>query len=384
MTKLETEYQESGVDFSDIFEIRASAFVRHWDFVISFMVYFYSTRALIHTATLGYQVVMIQHTSLKSLYAGVCLVVFSGSVHAQKPLILEGHTNVISGVAFSADGKRVISSSWDKTLRIWDINNRTEIATLSGHRDWVFACSLSADGTRLISASQHAIRTWNPETFSEQNVQSPLGGAVVNAVAVSADGSLVATGRRDGFTKLWQTGSKNPKASFGGFESWVSSVAIARDNKTLATGTRTGRIRLFDLTTNKERVVINGHAEQQLLALAINPACDTLASGGFDKTIRLWDLSTGKANGTLSGHKGIITAIAWSADGKLLATGERHGKIKLWNIAEGNTLVTTLAGHSDKRLGFSVTALAFSADGKRLVSGGYDKVVKVWDVVGEK
>ncbi len=73
-----------------------------------------------------------------------------------------------------------------------------------------------------------------------------------------------------------------------------------------------------------------------------------------------------------------MTSIAWSANGRLLASGERHGSIHVWNNAESNRKVTVIAAHKDSQLGFSVTALAFSPDGTKLASGGYDHMIRVW------
>jgi WD40 repeat protein len=302
---------------------------------------------------------------------------------AQKPVVIEGHKNVVSAVTFSADGKQLISASWDKTLRVWDIPTSRHVTTLSGHRDWVFDVVASSDGKRLTSASQHAVRVWKPNTFEETDEFPGLGGAAVSAVSISADGTLVATGGRDGTIRLWRNGDSKPKNVFTGFQSWVNALAFSPNGKTLAAGSRTGRIRLYDLFTGKETAAIESHAGKQVMSLSINPASDTLASGGFDASIQLWDLSTGKLTSKITGHKGVVTVVVWSPDGKRLASGERHGQIKLWDTNAGNRLITTLAGHSDKRLGFSVTALAFSPDGRKLASGSYDKTVKLWKLPEE-
>lgn len=319
---------------------------------------------------------IVRTTAVMALL-GLCVQ----SARAQKPVLLEGHKKVISSLSFSRDGQRLVSGSWDESVRVWSVKTGKPVTTLSEHTDWVFAVVFSRDGKRLASASQHSIRRWNPASFAQESVQTGLGGAAVNSVAFSRSGNLAATGGRDGTVKLWRIDNDSrpqPGVVFTGLESWVNALAFSPDEKTLAAGSRTGRIRLFDLTTGKERVSIKAHAGKQVLALAVNPDADTLASGGFDATVQLWDLATGKQQAKLTGHKGIVTAVAWSTDGKRLASGERHGRIKLWNASEGYKLITTLAGHSDQRLGFSVTALAFSPDGRILASGGYDGKLKLW------
>ena len=248
--------------------------------------------------------------------------------------------------------------------------------TLSGHKDWVFAIAVLESGT-IASASQRAIYHW-PNQTEEPKVFSGLGGPIVNAASFSPDAKLLATGGRDGKTKLWRGGDKNPTAIFSDFASWVSAVAVSADHRIMATGTRTGEIRLFDLANRKAVAVLSKPSGQQVLALTINPMGDVLASGGVDSTLRLWKLPSGKEIGKLSGHRGVITAIAWSPDGMRIASADRHGPIKVWN--DGNQLTETLPGHSDKQLGFTVTTLAFSPDGRSLASGSYDKSAKIWSL----
>ena len=313
-----------------------------------------------------------------STYLLLLTVFAGGTSSAAEPVVLEGHTNVVSSVVFSRDGTRVISGSWDKTVRVWSVHTGKATQTLTDHEDWVFDVALGADGA-LVSATQGAVRHW-PPPFEKADAYEGLGGSVINAVKISSDGKLLATGGRNGKVNVWRVGASEPHVVLGGFESWVSCLAFSKDRNTLATGTRTGQIKLLSLANDRASVELAGQSGKQVLALAINPAGDVLASGGIDPTVRLWDLSSGKEIAQLSGHKGVVTALAWSADGKKIASGERHGTVRVWDYAAGNQLITTLPGHSDKQLGFTVTSLAFSANGRLLASGSYDKTVKIWNL----
>src|SRR5207244_1005661 len=104
----------------------------------------------------------------------------------------------------------------------------------------------------------------------------------------------------------------------------------------------------------------------------------TLASGSYDNTVKLWDVATGQAKAALMGHTGGVPSVAFSPDGKTLASSSgklgEPGEVKLWDVATGQEKAA-LKGHTN-----SVLSVAFSGDGKTLASGSWDSTVKLWDV----
>jgi len=317
-------------------------------------------------------------SSMRILLAGL-VILETGAAVGQKPIVLEGHENVVSALSFSDDGKQLVSASWDRTVRVWDTSSGRQEALLEGHSDWVFdLCLPGGPGkTGIQSASQNELLRWSP-ALKESARQTGLGGATVNSATFSSDGKWLAIGGRDGFVRVRSTEEESAPIEIGGFRSWVSDLSFTADGKVLAAGTRTGTVRVLELPSGKVRHRFEAHKGKQVLAMAISPDGKTLATGGFEQTARLWSLESGKQIAELGGHRGVVTAVAWSNDGRLLATGERHGSFHVWDTNDSNRQIAKTTAHSDGRLGFSVTALAFSADSKRITSGSYDKSIKIW------
>ena len=326
----------------------------------------------------------LQQPTVRIAPAAVVCLLLAVTAQAQEAVTLEGHENVVSSLIFSEDGQRLFSGSWDRTVRVWNATDGQQETVLRGHSDWVFDVQLSAENT-LVSSSQNEILHWSPAAFEMSRGRSGLGGATVNSAALSPNAMQLATGGRDGFVRVWPVDTVDPTSviELAGFRSWVGAVCISADGSRLAAGTRTGTIRIFELPTGKQLHSFEAHPGRQILTLAMNPEGDTLVSGAFEQTARLWNVETAKERATLSGHRGVVTSAAWSTDGKLLATGERHGSVHIWDAGDCSKPLKTITAHSDGRLGFSVAALTFSPNGQRLASGSYDKTIKLWSVSDE-
>lgn len=186
----------------------------------------------------------------------------------------------------------------------------------------------------------------------------------VTAVAFSPGGSTLAVALLDGAVKLWDPATGKELKTLEGHTKSVNDVAFSPDGKALATGGEDQLVKVWDPAKGKELLALQGHPEP-VCSLGFIGEGKTLLSSGVDGTVKLWDVRTGKECATIGcqPEKGRAGAVAVSPDGKRFAVAQSNRKVTLWDAAEGKRLAT-LAGHTE-----SVLCLAFSPDGKTLASG---------------
>jgi eukaryotic-like serine/threonine-protein kinase len=324
-----------------------------------------------------------------------------------------GHIGTVNSIAFTGDGKTLMSAGQDRTVRVWDAVTGQQKICLA-HPGPVYGVAPSPDGKMLAAMTSDAIRVWEVSPMEEQTVLRHTGD--VASVAFSPDGkSLVSLG--SSLRKSWDTASGQeistlPAANnwrtclafspdgkmlvtsglpYGGIELWnamgkreavlqgptadVSDLAMALDGNTLACISQDGSIIVWDLGTHQPRQKIQMGGS--LSAVAFSPDGKTLAVGAQFGIVKLLDADTGKERTILQIFELAATytrSVIFSPNGKLLATCDDQGLVRLWDIATGR-LHASLRGHTDV-----VWSLDFSPDGKTLASASEDRTVRLWDV----
>ncbi|KAL2673544.1 hypothetical protein Neosp_011986 [[Neocosmospora] mangrovei] len=304
----------------------------------------------------------------------------------------KGHDGWVNAVAFSRDGKLLASASSDQTVRLWDMETGTHTRTLKGHGDWVNAVAFS--GKLLVSASNdRTVRLWDIETGTHTETFKGHDGWV-NAVAFSRDGKLLASASSDQTVRLWDIETSTHTRTLKGHGGWVNAVAFSRDGKLLASASSDRIVRLWNLATG-DKQTLEGHSDWvNAVAFSCNHDDDDdddddemLVSASSDSMVRVWDTAIGAHNQTFESHGGSVSATVFSPNGEILASASSDGTVRLWDIEKGNQIRTL--EHRDPTMGSKQTvegrgchvlAVAFSPDGKMLASASSDRTVRLWDI----
>jgi len=306
---------------------------------------------------------------------------------------LAGHTDAVLSVAYSRDGRLLLTSSYDNTARLWDVGSG-ESRVFEGHEWWVWSASFSPDEKQIVTASQDgSAMVWSVDT---QRPRAPFLGHAgpVYAAAFSPDGKYVASAGYDKRILLWDPEQVQPfdfSAAAGGqrrdvayealegHTSGVRAVRFSDNGKLLLSAGHDNTVRVWDAATRRLLKTLRGHAGR-VPTCAFAPDGAHVLSGSHDHLAKIWSIAGYEEvrvfqGRLLSGHRDAVLGAAFSPDGRLLISASRDRTARLWEITTGREVRQFQEGHE-----FLVTRAAFVDDGKKLVTAAVDNTARIWDV----
>jgi WD40 repeat protein len=302
-----------------------------------------------------------------------------------------GYQNNVMSVAFSPDAKSILTASWDKTAILWDAKTGKKLHTFEGYDcaafspdgRWVVTGSLDKSATLWDCATGKRLRQFEGDPEARKKRQAFREQAEVTAVAFSADGKRVLTGEAGNQAIVWDAETGEQLRTFKGHRGLVASVAFSPDGKSILTGAWDNTAILWDAATGAKIRTFSEHARgagvffpnrHYVTSVAFSPDGKSILTGSWDRTAVLSDVSTGKTLRIFKGHDDHVTSVAFSPDGKRVLTGSRESRAILWDVSNGNRLVTF-----EGRYEATVASIALSPDERLLAAGYRDGKAALWD-----
>ncbi|MGE5262757.1 MAG: TIR domain-containing protein [Acidobacteriota bacterium] len=324
----------------------------------------------------------------------------------------------ITAVAYSPDGKSVVTASGDHSAKIWDAATGAVVRKLEGHTGAVNSAAYSSDGKYIVTSSRDGIaRVWDSQTGAGLATlpSAPSAYPYKSSVAFSPDSQYLAAIGKENLARIWQVGTWRQIAELKGHVRELVTIKFSPDSQYVGTTSLDYTARIWDAKTGRSVSVLNGHGGYTL-DIAFSPDSKLVATGSADRTARIWDVTSGKNLGVLSphfravvsvdfspdgetlltasddtiargwdvsthtnvevmpGHTGELNGAVYSPDGNFVLTYSRDGTAGIFDTNHGTQLIV-LRGHSNW-----ITSAAFSPDGQSVVTGSKDGTARLWQL----
>ena len=280
------------------------------------------------------------------------------------------HRGPVSALAYTDDGRWIITTGGDGTLKVWDAGYRSLVRTLE--LDDGPATALALLGTRAVTGhADGKVVLWDIER-AQKLATLQRNDASIGAVAFAGAATRVAAASHDGKVALWDVEQPSaPLHVLEGHDEPVEALAYTAERSLLASGSADKTVRLWDLPTLSLKRRYRGPRDA-VTALSFSRNGRIFAAGALDGRVQVWSVLSSRRLRMLAGHKGRVAGLAFAPDADVLASAGVDGTVRLWDLKRGRAM-RALTGHTD-----GATAVAFAPDGQRLASAGENGVVRIW------
>jgi WD40 repeat protein len=302
---------------------------------------------------------------------------------------LAGHSHTVGTVAVTPDGRHIVSGSWDRTVRVWDLESGTLLRIMEGHTEGVTGVFVTRDARHIISASKDGtLKVWSLVAGTE--LRSLQGHAMpIEAVAATPDGKRIISASGDGTLRVWDLELGIELHVLEGHDRPVTAVAVTPDGEYAVSASADRTLRVWDIASGRQVLALAGH-DGPVTAVAVMPDGRHSISTSHDQTLRVWDMIDGRAVSVVQAHSRGGTGVAVTSDGQYAISTSLDQSLRIWDLAamlqaspsetrkvsqETGMLLATLHGHTE-----AVTAVTVTPDGRQIVSGSDDQNLVVWDL----
>jgi len=259
--------------------------------------------------------------------------------------LLKGHSHFISDVVMTSDGNHIISSSWDKSMRLWDIKSGDVEKKFIGHSKDVLSVAINKENKFIVSGSRDkSIKIWNSIGENTSNLVENGHTGWVSCVKFSPDSSQIVSSGWDRVVKIWNFKNHKLLTNLIGHQAFINSVTVSPDGSLCASGGKDGVAMLWDLKKGEHLYSLD--QESQIHSLAFSPNKYWLCAA-TDKNIRVWDLEkketiaelipeSNSNNKKKKEKRPVCVSLAWSHDGTTLFSGYTDNTIRVWSIHTSN------------------------------------------------
>lgn len=256
--------------------------------------------------------------------------------------MLKGHSHIVSDVVMSSDGQFALSGSWDKTLRLWDLSASKTTRMFSGHTKDVLSVAFSADNRQIVSGSRDkTIKLWNTLGVCKYTIQEEGHSDWVSCVRFSPNTAnpIIVSSSWDKKVKVWNLTNCKLKTNHHGHSGYLNCVTVSPDGSLCASGGKDGNAMLWDLNEGKHLYTLDGGGIINSLCFSPNRYWLCAATG---PSIKIWDLEGKVVVDELrqevigTGSKAEppqCISLAWSADGQTLFAGYTDNLIRVWQVS---------------------------------------------------